>query len=827
MFGPSPSTSGKRARASEGAEAGFVMNGSSPSRLKRTKTASASTVSSPSGLPIDSNLIASEKSSGLKRSRTAGSITRSPAKMFDSPPLGKKKKLQRTYSRKPAAYTSEDGNSAERIIEQPEEELPVKDVAYKKAPATIVSDPLRQSQEVEVQQTVAPLDTLHHKPQPSPLNSSAFLSPASISDQFTQPTLNTYSELSIDQNHMAAGFESVNPNLLFPEMSSTVAASSSSIEKRLAGTPKVDVEHNLQAEHTPPHSHDRSPIQDKPNQEDNSLGTASSSGKTGDIPDQAATEKADDPLDKRQKKYKSIASSDAALPPSDDLIGLPKEMYKPRPSRSRSVRPTQAETPASSEAAAGRLKKPRRSRTADGMSANTTQKLVDMGFTASQSEAALIETDWVFDKALDVLVTRAKSKSVSPLVEKSYTAAEDIANKITQPSLVEETGELAPTNDVEVDTEITHDTPDIDETEQVNGDGDVRSKPDAGAPPVADAEKDTDVTLSQGRTQDLVEFAQRPAKTDAGDSPSSNTKLKRTKSTKSRGRPKKSDAKVVEDEQQEVDEISASAVPEARAKDASKTETPQVVVKTDSKPAKRPREDKETSQMLPPARGPAVDAEIIEIDDDSDGPPKATKLRRMMTAPASVLRKEKKKRGRPGKKTKTEETEAKVEESTETSLAKEDVAAPGASQATETEKREALQALDKNVASTDKASPQDSVEPTIEPIEATKKTKKAKANSKNIDTTRKTPSRETPQAPVNGEEDAVEKPSTPKTSDTGKSATKETANAADGGDMSKKDTTVKKKGGHSPIKNVIRTVNYRVGLSKRTKIEPLLKMKRR
>jgi len=462
------------------------------------------------------------------------------------------------------------------------------------------------------------------------------------------------------------------------------------------------------------------------------------------------------------------------------------------------------------------------------MSADTTKMLVAMGFTPSQSEAALIEADWVVDKALDILVrARSESKSQSPLMEKSHPAAESDVTKITQPSFADNAGNNAPMEDVAVNAKNVHETPDIDTANQVNGEGNVQSKPDVEAPPMAEAVKDTNTDQTQGTPQDLVEFAQKPTSTGTGDSPSSNTKLKRTKSTKSRGRPKKSEAKVVEDEQQEVDELSVSAVPEVRVLEAAKTELPEVVVKTDSKPAKRSREDKETSQALPSARGPAVEAEIIEIDDDSDGPPKATKLRRMMTAPASVLKKEKKKRGRPGKKSKTEESEAKVEESMGISLGKEDVAAPRASQATETEKREALQALDKNVASIDKASPQESVEPTIEPIEATKKTKKAKPSSKYVDTPRETPSRETPQAPVNGEEDAVEKPSTPKTSDTGKSATKETAKAADGGDMSKKDTTEKKKGGHSPIKNVIRTVNYRVGLSKRTKIEPLLKMKRR
>jgi len=503
------------------------------------------------------------------------------------------------------------------------------------------------------------------------------------------------------------------------------------------------------------------------------------------------------------------------------------------------------------------------------MSADTTKMLVAMGFTPSQSEAALIEADWVVDKALDILVrARSESKSQSPLMEKSHPAAESDVTKISQPSFAENAGNNAPTEDVAVNAKIVYETPDIEKAEQVNGEEDVQSKPDVEAPSVAEAVKDTNTDQTQGTPQDLVEFAQKPTSTNTGDSPSSNTKLKRTKSTKSRGRPKKSEAKVVEDEQQEVDELSASAVPEARAQDVSKTELPEVVVKTDRKPAKRPRDDKENSQTLPPPRRPDADAEIIEIDDDSDGPPKATKLRRMMTAPASVLKKEKKKRGRPGKKAKTEESEAKVEESMGISLAKEDVFAPGPSQVNEAETREVLKTLDKNAAQADQSSLRESVEQTIEPKDVSKKTKKAKASSKNVDTPRETPSRDTPQASVheedsvkqtaaepkeaskkgkktkangknvdtaretpsretpqaseNREEDTAERPSTPKTSDAGKSATKTTAKADEDTAMSKMDNTEKKKGGHSPIKNVIRTVNYRVGLSKRTKIEPLL-----
>jgi len=556
MFEPSPSTSGKRARGHDGAETVFATNGSSPSRLKRTKTTQATTF--PSGLSLDPNLTAGEKSSGLKRSRTAGT-TRSPTKIFESPPLGKKKKLQRTYSRKPAAYALEDGHLAEQLSDQGEEDLPVKDVAYKKVPATIVSDPLGQSQKIEIQQTVAPLDTLHYKPQPSPINSSAFLSPTSVSDHFTQPILNTQPGPSLHQDHMAEGFDGVNPNLLFPEMSSTIAASSSSIEKRLAGPPKVDLEQNLQIDHESPRSRDRSPIHDKPSHVEDNVFTASSSGKTGDIPDQSVTEKADNPTDKRQNKYKSVASSDAVLPRSDDLIGLPKEMYKPRPSRSRSARSTQADTPASGEAGAGRLNKPRRSRTADGTSANTIQMLVDMGFTALDSEAALIATGWIMDKTLDIL-TRAKSKSQSPLLEKSHPAAFDDANKIAQPSFPEETGDHAPTKDAEDNGETAHSTLDIDKVEQVNDETDAQGEPGVESPHVTDGVRDTDTAQTQGRSQYLVEFVAKSGGPDTGDSPSSNTKLKRTRSTKSRGRPKKSEDKVVEDEQADVDEISASAL---------------------------------------------------------------------------------------------------------------------------------------------------------------------------------------------------------------------------------------------------------------------------
>ncbi|KAF2686498.1 hypothetical protein K458DRAFT_485760 [Lentithecium fluviatile CBS 122367] len=140
------------------------------------------------------------------------------------------------------------------------------------------------------------------------------------------------------------------------------------------------------------------------------------------------------PSAKTKQKSNSVPNSE------DDLmaIGLPKEEYKPRPSRSRSLKltaKTQIDYSVRPEKAA---RKPRRSRTSGAVenasSVSTPEKvqqICDMGFTPSTTQRALRQNngdiasavDWLVANnfAEDELAPKRSSKSKSTKVKKNET----------------------------------------------------------------------------------------------------------------------------------------------------------------------------------------------------------------------------------------------------------------------------------------------------------------------------------------------------------------------------------------------------------------------
>ncbi|KAK5242257.1 hypothetical protein LTR16_008643, partial [Cryomyces antarcticus] len=125
----------------------------------------------------------------------------------------------------------------------------------------------------------------------------------------------------------------------------------------------------------------------------------------------------DEEADKTIRLNGKKGTAEAEVPISDDMaFGLPKEQYKPRPTRSRSARMA-AEEPASSSAVQTKRRKtvgPSIGRLFPEES-EKIEMLSSMGFSASQSRKALEEAQGSVDNAVELLCERnAESTHAAP-----------------------------------------------------------------------------------------------------------------------------------------------------------------------------------------------------------------------------------------------------------------------------------------------------------------------------------------------------------------------------------------------------------------------------
>jgi hypothetical protein len=751
ILDPTPSRSSKRPRASDDGHINLSTTDNSPSkRLKRTKT-------------------------------TANPTRDSTSIFATSPPS--KRKIQ-TYSkiRSSLGVAAQDDISKEQFA---------KNFSLTMLGQLGAEVPLDEIYLGQTATTVNPMDTLHHKPpEPSPLDSSAFVSPTNVSDPFTQQMFTQPSQQVPPHHGMGVGFEDHVPNLMFPELSSTIANSSSSVGKQVAnhvskgsanGTPSdrlhVDTmkdtqNHQRHKEQKKDVTHAPSPLkQDAAVPEVPNLtttvdqaSTARSTTRKRTRPDAAYGETAEVYTDTSEASMakKSLPHTSATYKDEDSIVGLPKENYMPRPSRSRSALLPEESMHASSSSSTGKLKRLKRSKTADGMSRETTDKLVDMGFSASQSEAALIKTNWVFDKALDLLV-REKTASKSPELARMAKSADSV--KIVQPhfpSEVDRTEKAEPISQNMVIVDTAHAgkvfSPVVLVEAKVNGALKHQSRLDTNP------EEQLEVrTTAEGSTEEPRASEQ---------SPSSNTKIKRTKSTRGRGRPKKSDVIIAEMDEEDVlqqDETSFATKPVihqgGKVDVVSKEQDAQLEsLRPDPLPVKQ---QSAIAESLPKAPTKAIlttqtrtqAAEIIELDDDSDDDPfplKSAKLRRTKTAPASALKKEKKKRGRPKK----EKAETVLQAAPTTEQAHEEAKQTGSKVQEEPVKKDdgepVVQTPDQNAKVVEwLKKPVENVLPDLNQLEETvecKQTKKVKAANKKAELRRDT----TPKPATEDEEDDID-----------------------------------------------------------------------
>lgn len=769
---------------------------------------------------------------------------------------GEKNRLKRTYSRKPARESPEGD-----IFEfRGDDDLPIatssKPKKVGRKPSQLdVAVPLEDVYQAAAQ-TVNPLDTLNQKPvDPSPLHSSAFLSPTNASDPYSH----AFGTPSQQLPSMGPGFEEHEPNIMFPEMSSTIAASSSSLEKRMTpqtmktATPVHQLHSNDVSEEVvsnQEHTRMTDPSINSTKQVDDhtQLSTADSESKHIDTRLQQPPPKKVRQQQKKRKAETELPGPDLS---SEARVGLPKENYKPRPSRSRSALPSQAEPLASLESSSSsRSKNMRRSRTGGsavgGMSNETTQKLIEMGFTAADSEAALIGNDWVFERALETLIARGASRSRSPEVVKSKAQVTEVHEVVKEPVTRNEGSVVIYTSPMR--------------GEQGQGASRINGLQHGEVPKQAHSAKELDETkdstngdpkgsiVSAG--QDQIDEAQA---VEQAPSPS-NTKIKRTKSTKTVTKQKKhatvaeadhSDAKQSNTistgrtdnqipapiEEQNKDKQATTQNPSQNNGQSTQENSDRLKPEKQDASTTVPKVDSDYIPDLPQHKTPQASTnEVIEIDDDSDdGPPVVSKkLRRTKTAPAAALKKEKKKKGKKGKSKQLEQaiSEEKVVE--------EDVDEP------KDGTREVLQKIDGNAASSvvnDHDKPADeAMKDVVVPAKSkkadTKATKKAKAAAKSAKTIHDSDEEEEDRnKPAKGDEPS--EPAKPSKSATKKTPEPTNDTQDEHAQTTNKETTPplgkdvdakkkEKKKPHSPIKRV----TYRVGLSKRTRIEPLLKMRR-
>ncbi|KAF1951414.1 hypothetical protein CC80DRAFT_496029 [Byssothecium circinans] len=138
------------------------------------------------------------------------------------------------------------------------------------------------------------------------------------------------------------------------------------------------------------------------------------------------------PPTKTQPKSSSLANLE------DDFLvdGIPKEQYKPRPSRSRSLKHTIGEPVDYSVRPEKAARKPRRTRTTSAMetgSATTTpekvQQICDMGFTPSTTKIALRQNNGDMTSTLDWLIGNGAADEDELAPPKSSKLKKDKANK--------------------------------------------------------------------------------------------------------------------------------------------------------------------------------------------------------------------------------------------------------------------------------------------------------------------------------------------------------------------------------------------------------------
>lgn len=710
--------------------------------------------------------------------------------------------------------------------------------------------------------TVNPLDTLNQKPiDPSPLHSSAFISPTNASDQYSHMFGTPSQQLPV-ANVMGDGFEAHEPHVMFPDMSSTIAASSSSLEKRLtpatmktttfshqSQTPAVNGEVAREADIMRSHVLSRDGLNRDEGHAQPSATNVESNAAEAEAPTNAA-----DTNHRQAKKRKAEAEIAGPDLSSALWVGLPKEKYKPRPSRSRSAVPSQVEPLASLEStSSGRSRKIRRSRTGGsavgGISNETTQILVGMGFSSADAEAALVETDWVFDRALDLLTERRKSKSRSP------EAVRSVAKPMAEHEIVKEP--LARNEG----TVVIYTSPlrgdDAETVTRIN-----EAQPERAsklAKRNAPEEHRNTHGLSTATSHTELDASSNTHINELSQSPSS-TKGKRLKRTKT-GNKSKQQAHANE-QGQPIDEhilrtkdaptsqhsnMPAEATQNGKKLSMATEEAASIDSNERAQEESQGLQPRTEDVSAPPPKleHSAVQAElhhepsksstdeVIEIDDDSDGPPIVSKkLRRLKTAPAAVLKKEKKKKkGKPKKDQKSVSEEKVIEDELDQPKADDE------------ETREVLQKVDGNTGVIDEKAANAEAEdaaPAKSKKADSKAAKKGKATAKSAKTIR-----DTPEIDEDEEKEQSEEAKTPKAANsvskaTNKNQTPEPAQSADemqedadnnGTKISEKENEVtivqkevkkSEKKPHSPIKRV----PYRVGLSKRTRIEPLLKMRR-
>lgn len=143
-----------------------------------------------------------------------------------------------------------------------------------------------------------------------------------------------------------------------------------------------------------------------------------------------------------KQKSSSVPNSEVDLL----AIGIPKEEYKPRPSRSRSLKVTAAESIDYSVRPEKAARKPRRSRTTGeghASSASTPEKvqqICNMGFTPSTTQKALKENNGDVTSTVDWLVANDVAEDelapmrLSELKPKKSKSKKDATRKLTTPT---------------------------------------------------------------------------------------------------------------------------------------------------------------------------------------------------------------------------------------------------------------------------------------------------------------------------------------------------------------------------------------------------------
>ncbi len=115
------------------------------------------------------------------------------------------------------------------------------------------------------------------------------------------------------------------------------------------------------------------------------------------------------PKTTRKRKFREDSSADELNFSDEIVIGMPKEQYKPRPSRSRSARfpqpePIQAVTDPEKKVKAAS----KRRKTTDGVIMSSRMALREMGFPSSQADEAMKGTDGTVAKAVEWLTSRSE-----------------------------------------------------------------------------------------------------------------------------------------------------------------------------------------------------------------------------------------------------------------------------------------------------------------------------------------------------------------------------------------------------------------------------------